>query len=107
MLRPAVYDNLIDVAMEGFTRQVDELVHAFQVVEDLVGVLSQLSITRVKVCKNTSAAGVQPVPGIFFAVAFGETFGDGIGGVDVVGCIGCVYVLSARPGFGNQVLQCA
>lgn len=40
ILLAAVDHNLVDVAMEGFAGKVDELVDAFEVVEDLVRVLA-------------------------------------------------------------------
>ena len=95
MLDPSTQDNLVDILVKRLFGQIDQLVNTVEVIEDLVRLLARLAVLAVKVRQDASAASVQPVPGVFFAVALDETGRDGLGCALVVRGIGRVFDMSA------------
>jgi hypothetical protein len=77
--------------MKRFTREVHKLIHAFEIIEDLVRVLAELAVARVEVGQDAGAASVQPVAWVGGCMTGGQAVGDGAGGVDIVGGICCVW----------------
>lgn len=56
--------------MERMLREIQQLVHPVPVIVDLVTTFTKHVTIRVMERQDTRAAGMQPVSGLFFAVAF-------------------------------------
>lgn len=65
MLSPGINDKLVHVAVEGFVREIGELVNGSPVVVFLLGPLAESVVLAVFPSQDSSAARVKPVSGAF------------------------------------------
>lgn len=87
-----VENDLVHVTVEGRGGQVDQLIDALPVIEDLGILLSEcLPNFRVKVRQDTGPAGVQPEPRSRGGMAVHETLGYGRCRTGVVRRVGRIW----------------
>lgn len=78
--------------MKGLIRQINQLIDAREVVILFLGACPQacIIVLGVRVRQDPRAARVQPVSRVGLRVPLHQAGGNGVGGVEMVGGVGCV-----------------